>query len=33
MLGLRWSMTAREVNPLSLISINFNIPALIPGLH
>jgi hypothetical protein len=27
------SMTAREVDPLSLIFINFDIPALAPGLY
>jgi hypothetical protein len=29
----RWMTTAREVDPVSLIFINFDIPALTPGLH
>jgi hypothetical protein len=32
-MGLRGSTTTRELDPTSLILINFDIPALTPGLH
>jgi hypothetical protein len=32
-MGLRHLMTAREIESLSLILINFNIPVLTPGLQ